>query len=130
MTEREDKFYSIIKDCPEFVGLLLEANAFEIEDGKLVQYDVGMVSRVLFGMSRYNGIGDTANLDEPETYELLQEVGGGEGGGEYCHSVFTIDGKFFYTSYYYYSYNGFEYDYIIGSLKEVKPRTVETVIYE
>lgn len=63
-------------------------------------------------------------------YEHLDQDGGGEGGAEYCYGVFSLNGKIYRADYSYYSYNGYEYDYIMGSLREVKPVQKTITVYE
>lgn len=70
-----------------------------------------------------------AKLDE-KGYKHLKQSGGGEGGAEYCYGVFEFDGKIYRAEYSYYSYNGFEYDYIVDTLKEVQPKTRTITVYE
>ena len=44
--------------------------------------------------------------------EFVSSKGGGEGGGEYCNSVFKIEGdeQVYIVEFSYYSYSGIEYD--------------------
>ena len=61
-------------------------------------------------------------------YELLEQDGGGEGGSEWCHSVFKLNNKTFKITYNYYSHNGFDYDY--AEATEVKAVTKTVTVYE
>ncbi len=60
-------------------------------------------------------------------YELLERVGGGEGGAEECHSAFKLDGKIYRMDYSYMSYNGYNFD---GVFKEVHPVEKTVTVYE
>ena len=56
--------------------------------------------------------------------------GGGEGGGEYCYGVICINGSYYKAEWFYYSYNGCEYDYILDTIKEVTPVEKTITVYE
>lgn len=75
---------------------------------------------------------DSANKKwlEAHGYEHLNQEGGGEGGAESCSLVFKLDGKFYKTSYSYYSYDGYSYDYFWDNMKEVHPKQKTVTIYE
>lgn len=45
----------------------------------------------------------------PVTY--IEKKGGGEGGGENCHTVLKLGDDFVKVAFYYYSYSGYEHDY-------------------
>lgn len=64
------------------------------------------------------------------TYEHIDQEGGGEGGSEYCYGVFKLNDKYFKAEYSYYSYNGYESDYIVDTLKEVVPKEKTIIVYE
>ncbi len=59
--------------------------------------------------------------------KLVDQDGGGEGGSEYCYSIFEKDGRFFKTEYSYYSYHGYDNygDYFV----EVYPKQVTVTQY-
>jgi len=83
----------------------------------------------------YNGTWDQYNKDtkafKDETgYEHLDQDGGGEGGAEYCYGVFKLQGKIYRAEYSYYSHNGYEYDGISDTLREVKPIQKTITVYE
>lgn len=63
-------------------------------------------------------------------YRHIEQVGGGEGGSEYCYAVFEIDGILYKTEYRYYSYNGHEYDGISNTIKIVTPKEKTITVYE
>lgn len=65
---------------------------------------------------------------EENGYELLEQEGGGEGGSEWCYSVFKLGGKIYKINYNYYSHQGFDFDY--AEVKEVKPVKKTVVVYE
>lgn len=71
-----------------------------------------------------------AYIPEKFGYELLDSKPGMEGGGEHCHGVFKLDDKIYKAEYYYYSYNGDDFDYITNTLKEVKPVQKTITVYE
>lgn len=68
--------------------------------------------------------------DEVDDFELIESEGGGEGGSENCHSVFSLGGKTFMAQYYYYSHYGWEMDGVLNTLKEVTPVVKKVVVYE
>lgn len=63
-------------------------------------------------------------LRENKIFEISQQEGGGEGGGEECYTVMKVGDRYFLFEYTYYSHHGFD---IFESSKvvEVKPRQVE-----
>jgi len=63
-------------------------------------------------------------------YVHLEQEGGGEGGAEYCYGVFSLGGKTYKAEYSYYSYHGHDYDYILSTLREVKPVQKVITVYE
>ena len=63
-------------------------------------------------------------------YELIESEGGGEGGAEYCYSVFKLLGKIFRGEYSYYSHDGYHFEDIFQTLKEVKPVQKTITVYE
>lgn len=87
------------------------------------------LSQVILGMCE-------GNYDYPSSpfkefgYEHLAQEGGGEGGSEDCYGVFKFKGKVYRAEYNYYSYNGYEYDNIVETLREVKPVEKTVVVYE
>lgn len=62
-------------------------------------------------------------------YKHLEQEGGGTGGAEECHGVFTFKGKYYRCHYSYYSYNGHEYDYIEDTIEEVEPFEKTVTMY-
>lgn len=77
--------------------------------------------------------GDTKKFNqllEHFDYKMMQCEGGGEGEGEYCHSVIRIGNKFFKAEWSYYSYNGCDFDYIESTIKEVFPHEKTITVYE
>lgn len=125
---REQEFLEIIRDNKTFVDFMVNQGAIVLEDNELVSYNDDQVNYTLFSMSMYDHLNVDESKEEEMGYKLISQDGGGEGGGEYCESVFQIGGIFYKTQYSYYSYNGFEYDYI--SLKKVQPKRVEVTVYE
>lgn len=63
-------------------------------------------------------------------YEHIERDGGGEGGSEYCRGVFKLNGKFYSVEFSYYSHDGFNYDGITETLKEVTPVKKIVTFYE
>ena len=58
----------------------------------------------------------------------VEQEGGGEGGGEYCYTVFKVGDKFYKVEYNYYSHQGFDTD--CAALYEVTPREQTITVYE
>lgn len=63
-------------------------------------------------------------------YDNLHQEGGGEGGAEYCKGVFRLGDTIYSASYYYYSYDGYDYSDIQETLREVKPVQKTITVYE
>lgn len=59
--------------------------------------------------------------------EHINQDGGGEGGAEFCQTVFKWKGKFYMMTYNYYSHHGFDFDY--AELYEVEPKVKEVTVY-
>lgn len=62
-------------------------------------------------------------------YKHIEQEGGGEGGAEYCYGVFQLGEKFYKAEYSYYSHQGYEYDYIVNTLTEVRPQEKLITVY-
>ena len=60
--------------------------------------------------------------------QLVEQVGGGEGSGEYCYLVLKYEDIFYKISYNYYSYNGYEYDNAM--VKQVTPSQKTITVYD
>jgi hypothetical protein len=61
-------------------------------------------------------------------YEHIYQEGGGEGGAEYCESVFKWKGKYYKITYNYYSYTGYRFD--SAEMGEVFPTEKTITVYE
>lgn len=59
--------------------------------------------------------------------EIINQVGGGEGEGEYCHTIFKYEDAFYKFTYNYYSYNGTDYDN--AELYQVFPEEKMMTVY-
>lgn len=68
-------------------------------------------------------------LDTPafEGFEELQQEGGGEGGAEYCFTVFKWKDKIYKITYSYASYEGYDFDY--SEVYEVQPKEKLITVY-
>lgn len=62
-------------------------------------------------------------------YEHLEQEGGGEGGAEYCYGVFKLHDKIYKAEYCYSSSYGCYYEYIVDTLREVKPVQKMITVY-
>lgn len=62
-------------------------------------------------------------------YKHLEQDGGGEGGAEDCEGVFKLGGKYYHTTWRYYSHHGYEYDGIVGNLSLVTPSQKTVTVY-
>lgn len=62
-------------------------------------------------------------------FEHIATEGGGEGGGEYCYGIIKFKDKYYKAEWSYYSYNGCDYDYIVNTIKEVKPKEKTIIVY-
>ena len=69
-------------------------------------------------------------LEDKYEYKHLEQEGGGEGNGEYCHGVFSLKGVCYKAEYSYYSYNGHDTDCILDTLCEVVPEQVVVTVYK
>lgn len=63
-------------------------------------------------------------------FEHIECEGGGEGEGEYCYGVIRLGDMYYKAEWSYYSYNGYEYDYIEDTIKEVTPKQKTITVYE
>jgi len=61
-------------------------------------------------------------------YELIEQEGGGEGGSEWCHSVFKFGDTVYKINYGYRSHYG--YDFQGAEIREVKPVQKTITVYE
>lgn len=71
--------------------------------------------------------GDLA-LKEDAPYEHIEQDGGGEGGAEYCKTIFKWKDEFYKVTYSYASYQGFDFDY--ASWYKVSPKEKTITVYE
>lgn len=62
-------------------------------------------------------------------YEYIDGDSSGEGEGEHCYGVFKLGDNLYRASYYYYSHNGHEYDYIVDTLRIVTPSQKTITVY-
>lgn len=74
------------------------------------------------------GLGFYENPHKKYGVEFIEQEGGGEGGGEYCYTVFKIKDTLYKVEYSYYSHEGFNFDYM--DFKEVKPVQRMVTFYE
>lgn len=103
--------------------------------GKKIENSVieEMVEEVLaLYPNRWGGYADfheflREGVEDNDRLELI-ECEGGEGEGEHAESIFKLDGVFYRASYSYYSYNGFDYDYM--EVEEVIPTEKVVLVYE
>ena len=63
----------------------------------------------------------------PHRVEILEQHGG-EGEGSYAYTLLSLDGVLYKIEYNYYSYNGYDYDYITAKTVTKKTKTIE--VYE
>lgn len=80
--------------------------------------------RFVYELSR-----DYDSWPESWNYKSLEQEGG-ESQGEYAYSVFEVKGKTYKTEYSYYSYDGFNYDDILSTLREVQEVTKTVTVWE
>lgn len=99
---------------------------------KIAEESDAILNAVIWDMCHYceNYIPDEVFDKLLLKYEHIQQEGGGEGGSEYCYGVFKLNDKYFKAEYSYYSYNGFDYDYIADTLHEVHPIEKTITVYE
>ena len=62
-------------------------------------------------------------------YEYVDGDSSGEGGGESCYGVFKLGDNLYKTDYYYHSYDGHDYDYIVDTLRIVTPSQKTITVY-
>jgi len=68
--------------------------------------------------------------DSENGFKIVDEKSNEEGGGEYCYTVFSWRGKYYYGEYTYYSHDGCYYDNFVYSLSEVSPKEKTVTVYE
>lgn len=61
--------------------------------------------------------------------EAVEGEYGREGGGESCYGVIKYLDKYYKATWSYFSYNGGDYDYIMDTIKEVKPQQELVTVY-
>lgn len=61
---------------------------------------------------------------------VIEQDGGGEGGGEYCYMIFSWKDKTYKIEYSYYSYNGHDFDGVEDTIREVVPVEKLVTVYE
>ena len=61
-------------------------------------------------------------------FEFIEQEGGGEGGAEYCYTVFKWKGTFYKVTYNYYSHHGFDFD--CSEIYRVTPKEKTVTVYE
>jgi hypothetical protein len=104
-------------------------NAYKLvakQDGEYYSGVDGFLETILFG--------ETYNTVSPiPFYEFVEQYGGGEGGSEYCYSIFKYDDEYYKATYSYRSYSGFSYqeDGIeYTQLFKVTPVNKSVTVYE
>ncbi len=60
-------------------------------------------------------------------YEFIHQDGGGEGGTEYCETVFKLNETYYKMEYSYYSHHGYDFDNV--SISEVTPSQKTITVY-
>lgn len=70
------------------------------------------------------------NLRETHNLKVLEQEGGGEGGAEYCYMVFSWKDKIYKIEYSYQSYDGYDFDNVASTIREVKPVQKMVTVYE
>ena len=63
-------------------------------------------------------------------YELLQHEEPDDGDEGVCFSVFRLKDKIMKVEFTYYSHDGYNYDDVLYTLREVKPKTATVTVYE
>ena len=63
----------------------------------------------------------TENYQEVPGFKHITQDGGGEGGTEYCYSIFSWKDVTYKMEYSYYSYHGCDFDGAIDTIREVRP---------
>jgi hypothetical protein len=88
------------------------------------------VSKSYHSEQRINTITKAKNVFDRCNIQEVEQEGGGEGGGEYCYSVWSIFDQFVRFEYSYYSYNGYDMDGAEDTLRIVTPKEKTIIVYE
>ncbi len=70
---------------------------------------------------------DEKKWEKDHGYQHFDQEGGGEGGAEYCFTIFEFDGKILKLEYSYYSHHG--YDFGCAEIKEVTASEKTVTVY-
>jgi len=63
-------------------------------------------------------------------FKYIKQEGGGEGGSEYCYSIFEWKGQAYKMEYSYYSHYGYDFDNAESSISEVTPIEKTVTVYQ
>ena len=72
--------------------------------------------------------GNRKSWGEEVGFDIIEQEGGGEGGSEYCYSVFKWKDKYYSLDYSYYSYDGYS-NYSSSNIEEVFPKEKTITVY-
>lgn len=75
-------------------------------------------------------IDDDYSDEFKNNFKHIEQEGGGEGGTEWCHTIFSWKGIIYKGDYSYYSHHGTEFDGFEDTIREVKPIEKTLTVYE
>lgn len=110
----EDEFFCELADG-EFWGLMYNTSLYEEWEKVENQYD------------KFEKYLETKGYIYKHLY---RSDSGGEGRGEYCQGVFSLNGIAYSVEWSYYSFQGYRYDGASETLRVVKPTQKTITIYE
>lgn len=119
----------------EIGGILEDFTKFALTDGYYGEDALPQRIHDIYKSRGYSVYNDAKKrFLESIGYEHIEQVGGGEGDGEYVHGIFKLGDKFYRAEWNYYSYHGFggawEYDEMFETLYEVTPTEKTIIVYE
>lgn len=125
-----DEKYFIIEHSTyirEFAKLLIMLNSLHSDSEKTdLVIERSVLDDLYDSLDHYD---DTILLIVKEiNLKEIESDGGGEGGSEYCYTIFSLGDKFFKYEYSYYSYAGYSVD-PATHLTEVLPKIVQVTKY-
>jgi len=124
--DRDETYESIIGSDETFFPCIAYSDGF----GDYNTSEGFWVHKDYHSKQRINTVTTAKNIFERCNIKEVEREGGGEGGGEYCYSVYSIFDKFVRFEYSYYSYQGYDMDCAEATLRIVTPKEKTIIVYE
>jgi len=122
-----------LKTGDYIMNKLAQENITDLYEEFMVAFPEGNyydnVEGFIFELAEDNFHGVKLAWLEDKGYKHRMQEGGGEGEAEFCEAVFTVGDKNYSCNYAYYSHNGHEFDYILGTLEFVESSTKVVTVW-